>query len=261
MISNVPQRLRQGLLLLLFGIVCLIITVVAMRLYSMNLQLQWPQGIPADVYLPPRTGSQGLDYVKDGKTLADKLYLPAGKQSLAIAYNQTEEMVVLFDGNGSHDGVSVGGLWTGTGAKLHITDPYEITIEAGTHTDTWGGVLHGGSSKCTPWLKVSVPISAEHYHETVRATAMMDVIYPLQYSGFFSRQGNFGNSRGQITHQISFFVVSPEEYQIISNLERKKTHGMVIATVIGCLSAIAIIIGGAVFGKSMAESGLTTGSS
>jgi len=134
-------------------------------------------------------------------------YIPVDKQFFVISYGKMANLEFKFESRRS-----IKGLWRGSEGKLIITAPYNATFEGATRTTSWGDLLiYQGSYGFEPWLRVTFPVEKEYYHEWISATVEMDIVYPIETP----TAGHFTNWNAHLKRDIRFFVISPEEYEML----------------------------------------------
>ena len=150
----------------------------------------WPEGVPSGVPQLPADGC--ID-----------------QQAYLVPYDRESEVTVCFAEKWSFKG-----LWSGSNATFIISAPYTADLVARTHSASWGKLLVSSGSDDTrfaPWLAVTFSMEKEYYHQWIYAIAGLRVVYPAT-----SGPLTFVNESDHLERGIRFFVVSPDEDQMVA---------------------------------------------
>jgi len=221
---------RENRLMIFIGTVMIAVGILGVIYLSKEIASEKSQP-PAPTALPPD--------IPDGVPLGTG-FIGTGQQEFLTSYG-TKTLKVEFNPVGS-----IKRLWRGSNPKLIIIDPYSSNYPGETKTDTWSPVLltQGYSLYTfTPWLEVTFPIEEEYYHQWITAVARMDILYPVYAPGGFTIR--YTNTSDTIEHPLRFFIITPEEYQLVRDFRLGPRNPDNISPLIG--SVICLILPGFIF--------------
>jgi hypothetical protein len=181
-----------GILLILIGVTpaCYFFAILAS---TPGEEPRLPQGIPDAVLdLPLLWGGD------------------VGNETSVIAYDHNYTIGVRFQ-----EKFSIKGLWSVSRARLIIADPHGTTFTGETSSQSWGDDIWISGAGCStrsfnPLLRVTFHVEKEYYHKWISAKAEIRIVYPTCHE-----YGRFINTIEDLSRNIAFFVVSPEEHQTL----------------------------------------------
>jgi len=135
---------------------------------------------------------------------------------------------------------SFSGVWSGENPRFTIDSPETLELKSETFTDSWDDWLVSSReyTYVTPYLYVDSFSLSDYENQWVNCSASLYVLHPVS-SGAFEYQ-NINDYRSR---DINFYVVSPEDLNMIQQHEKWEDYnfGSATGTIVCCATVVIII--------------------